>query len=118
MRGSEKIGRVLLILMGMLITLPSTAYAQAGSGPLVPASGRPLSAEGIIPADVLARVELLRNELDLIRFEMGQAKVQPIEIAVSDASPREVIFQAITLFRKMNQLSFEMTGDPGPQLVI
>lgn len=118
MRGPEKIGRFLLILAGMLITLPSTAYAQAGSGPLVPASGRPLSAEGIIPADVLARVELLRNELELIRFEMGQAKVQPIEIAVSDASPREVIFQAITLFRKMNQLSFEMTGDPGPQLVI
>lgn len=118
MQSSEKIGRLLLILMGMLITLPSAAHAQAGSGSLAPVSGRPLTAEGIVPADVLARVELLRNELELIRFEMGQPKVQPIEIAVSDASPRVVLFQAITLFRKMNQLSFEMTGDPGPQLVI
>ncbi|MFQ5777471.1 MAG: hypothetical protein ACE5IP_05640 [Terriglobia bacterium] len=76
-------------------------------------SGHLLTEEGIVPADVLARVQLLRDELELVRFEMGEPKDSRPQIAVAGASPREVIFQSFTLLRKANQLHFELTGELG-----
>jgi len=83
-----------------------------------PASGRLLAIETITPADVLARVQLLREELELIRFEMGRPRHQGPDIAVTNVAAREVIFQAFTLFRKVNQLRFELTGTLGPEFQI
>lgn len=116
MPGSEKIGWSLLILAGVLTSISSPTYAQADPATLNPVSGRPLSLEAIIPADVLARVRLLRDELEVIRFEMGRPKDQRPEIAVTNVAPREVLFQAFTLVREANRLHLELTGEVGTKL--
>lgn len=59
------------------------------------------------PPVVYARVQLVRDELELIRFVMGRRQDTRPELQVSGASPREVYFQALTLFRKSEQLCFE-----------
>ncbi len=122
-RRSGQTSLFLLILAGLFMALPSVGFGQSDSVPLdpigrSPVSGRPLTVEKIIPADVLARVELLREELELIRFEMGQPKEQRLEVAVTNVVPREVIFQAFTLFRKANQLRLELTGITGTEMQI
>ena len=63
--------------------------------------------EVVEPADVYARVSLLRAELEFIRHQMGSPSNRQAEIEVSDAAPREVFFQALTLFRKADRLCFE-----------
>ncbi|MFQ5737704.1 MAG: hypothetical protein ACE5JX_01720 [Acidobacteriota bacterium] len=113
---SRRICPLLLMTASLSIAISPSPRGQAGPATPKPVSGRPFSADKIIPADVLARVELLRKELELIRFEMGQAKDQPSPIMVSDAAPREVVFHALTLLRKANQLGFELTGRSGPEL--
>ncbi|MFQ5927298.1 MAG: hypothetical protein ACE5MH_07680 [Terriglobia bacterium] len=118
MQGPEKIARSLLLLAGMLMTIPSATYAQADPATPRPVSGRAVALEEILPADVLARVELLRDELELIRFEMGRPKDERSEIGVTHVIPRQVVFQAMTLFRKANQLHFELTGDVATELPI
>ena len=57
----ERVGRALCILAGLLLTLSATAYAQFVPGTPPPVSGHLLTEEGIVPADVLARVQLLRD---------------------------------------------------------
>jgi hypothetical protein len=68
--------------------------------------------EFISSADVLARVELLRDELDLIRQEMGNPPPVRLEISVRSAAPRETYFHAYTLSDKAHRLAFEFTGRP------
>jgi len=111
--GRGQTGWIFLILMGLFMTSPSTIYGQVDPATVNPVSGRSNSIEEIIPADVLARVELLRDELELIRFEMGAPKEPGPKIVVTNVAPREVIFQAFTLFEKANRLRFEITGGPG-----
>jgi len=100
----------------MLAVFPSVTQAQTTV--LGPASGRPLSTDAILPADVLARVELVRSELELIRFEMGQPQARPFELAATGVAPRQTLYQALTLFRNANQLYLEVTGDPGSELAM
>ncbi|MFQ5672852.1 MAG: hypothetical protein ACE5G9_07150 [Nitrospinales bacterium] len=74
----------------------------------------PLGAQGkeepeIGPPDVFAHVALMREELDLVRRYMGKPRDERPEIKVRNAAPREVFFQALTLFRKADQLCFELT---------
>ena len=78
---------------------------------LEPISGRSLDPDSILPADVLARIHLLSDELELIRLELGKPKTQSLSAKVVDASPREVYFQARTLFIKSNRLLYEQTGN-------
>jgi hypothetical protein len=81
-----------------------------------PVSGHSVSLETITPADVFARVQLLRKELDDIRFEMGKPKSQEVGLLVEGATPHEVFFQAQTLDRKVAQLTLELIGKPqGPE---
>lgn len=65
------------------------------------------------PADVFVRVGLFRNELEILRQELGRPRDQRKELAVTNAAPREVLFQALALFRKADRLCFERTGDQG-----
>jgi len=70
------------------------------------------------PADVFVRVALVRDELENLRFVMGRpANTQP-EPEVSDAVPREVFFQALTLSRKADRLCFEYTREHAPEPAI
>jgi hypothetical protein len=72
-----------------------------------------VSVEGIIPADVLARVELMGKEIEEIRYEIGKPKASPWKPVATNAQPHEVYFQALTLFVKADRLALEMTGSTG-----
>ena len=63
------------------------------------------------PPHVLARVTLLRAELERLRFYMGKPVDNRPELVVRNAAPREVFFQAMTLFKKANRLAFEITSE-------
>jgi hypothetical protein len=67
--------------------------------------------QDIEPPDVYVDTLLVRAELELIRLEMGRPKDTRREIGVANAAPREVFFQALTLFHKANRLSFELTRE-------
>ena len=69
------------------------------------------SAPQIAPPDVHARVMLLQRELELVRYEMGRPKRLEGGGRIAGVAPREVYFQALTLFRKANRLSFEHTRE-------
>lgn len=86
----------------------SQSETRLSISPQGPAAG----SEFISSADVLARVEVLREELELIRSEMGQPPPVRLEITVREAAPRETYFHAYTLSDKAHRLAFEFTGRP------
>ena len=65
----------------------------------------------VTPSHVYQHVGLVRSSIELIRLEMGKGVVPAPMIEVSLAEPRQVIFQALTLFRKADRLAFEHTGE-------
>lgn len=67
--------------------------------------------EEVTPPDVFRKVTQVLNNLELIRAEMGKSKGQTADIAVEDAGPHEVYFQALTLFQKVDELCFELARD-------
>ncbi|CAK9015242.1 Uncharacterized protein SCF082_LOCUS12669, partial [Durusdinium trenchii] len=67
----------------------------------------------IEPPDVFRRVSVVHGELERIRFVMGRPENRQAPLRVRGAAPREVYFQALTLFRKSNRLCFEQTRDQG-----
>ena len=82
----------------MCLLLLTTAY-PAGSDP------------PIAPPDVHAMLMLLHQELELVRYEMGKPRRLEGMARIAGVAPREVYFQALTLFRKANRLSFEHTRE-------
>ena len=69
--------------------------------------------ETILPGHVLARVQLLEAEIDLVRAEMGRPVDARGELTITGAAPREVYFEALALFRKADRFSFERIGCQG-----
>jgi len=67
----------------------------------------PITIADVTPTEVYRKVELVAAEIDLIRQEMGFGYDRKVPFQVSDAQPREVYFQAFTLFEKSNRLLFE-----------
>jgi hypothetical protein len=65
----------------------------------------------ITPSHAYQRVVRILGELELIRLEMGRGQVESSPLRVENAAPREVYFQAITLFRKSDRLAFEHTRE-------
>ena len=73
-----------------------------------PISGRSLAdPDSILPADVLARVELLRENVELIRRFVGRLPASPPLMRVEQAQPHEVYSQARNLESRTNRLAFE-----------
>ena len=106
-------GKLIGVFLGLLFGLPLTSFGAPN--PIEtpkPVSGHAVSLKAITPADVFARVQLLRKELDDIRFEMGKPKSQEVGLLVEGAAPHEVFFQAKTLDQKVAQLTLELTGKP------
>ncbi|MEE8104660.1 MAG: hypothetical protein V3T86_03900 [Planctomycetota bacterium] len=89
---------VLVIAIGFIFS--SSAAAQQGEPKR--AAARPID-----PPDVYALTMFVRKELELIRLEMGKPAGRPSALKVKNAAPREVLFQALTLFRKTKRLCFE-----------
>ncbi len=94
-------------LAGALVPT-SPAGAQTGGATPPPVSGRRLSSpESILPADVLARVELLRENVDLLRRYLGKPGSPSALLRVDGARPFEVYSQALNLQLRANRLAFE-----------
>jgi len=73
-----------------------------------PVSGRRLSnPESILSADVLARVELLRENVELLRIHMGKPTPPMPLLRVESAQPFECDSQARSLQLRANRLAFE-----------
>ncbi len=104
------------LLLLVLITTAALSWAQgpgqesesfAGTADAEPNANRGV----VTPPEVYARLMFLQSELDHIRFEMGKPKPIKGGIEVTQVAPREVYFQAVTLFKKSNRLSFEHTRE-------
>ncbi|MDP6015112.1 MAG: hypothetical protein QGI32_03350 [Candidatus Latescibacteria bacterium] len=65
--------------------------------------------DGVTAPHVFARVALLREKIEMIRFEMGRPRSVQSDLAVSNVVPREVYSQALALFLKADRLCFEQT---------
>ncbi len=104
---------VALMALGLPLLFPISSLGMTHPAIPEPVSGRAASPEGILPADVLARVELLRKEVGAIRFEMGKPRRSSPPRAASRATSHEVYFQAITLFLKADRLALELAGSTG-----
>ncbi len=100
------------LVLGIASPLPLVLGQTNGEETITshPASGRPISIEGITPSDVLARSELVRQELTAIQEEMGKTVIPASGVIIHDASPFEVYFQARALFEKTNRLALEQMG--------
>lgn len=94
--------------------IPSGAQ-QNGTNAVPPEAAPELRLEANAPeitsADVYARMSRVRGGIELIRFVMGKQRIDGAVFTVTGAVPREVYFQAITMFRKANRLSFEQTRE-------
>jgi hypothetical protein len=76
---------------------------------LVPESVAP-SSDTVGPANVLTRVTMLQGELELLRREMGRQRERRPLAKVSDATPREVYFEAVAMYHKADRVAFEQAG--------
>jgi hypothetical protein len=113
MNQPKKNAKVFLLFFTIYALLVSTTWGQTTSMTPPPVSGRAVSPETILPADVLSRVQWFGEELEAIRFEMGKPKDRRVTRLATDALPHEVYFQAITLFIKADRLALELTGSTG-----
>jgi len=102
-------------LFGLFLSLPMTSFGMtAAMETPPPVSGHELSTQSITPADVFARVQLVRKELDDIRFEMGKPQSREVGLLVEEATPHEVFFQAKTFDQKVARLTRELTEQAEP----
>lgn len=62
----------------------------------------------VTSTDVYWHVQTVANDLEQIRIYTGRPEVEPSGFEVRGVAPREVIYQAATLFKKVNRLSYEM----------
>ena len=92
-------------ILAILLTIVSLS-AQISSPPV---SGRSLSKRALLPADVLARAELLYQEIEEIRKVMGKATSKACSFYISEASPRHVFHQAQILRDKIEILAREFS---------
>ena len=74
-----------------------------------------LAAE-IEPPDVYQSTMVIRGELERIREALGKPSDSRAEIDVHDAQPREVFFQAVTLWVKANRLCKETRRADMPEI--
>lgn len=65
--------------------------------------------EEIQPPDVYQLVAVVSGEIERLRWVMGRPQIDQAMPEVKGVSPHEVYFQAVTLFEKINRLSFELT---------
>lgn len=65
----------------------------------------------ITPPEVLVHVSAVRSALEELRFVMGRPECRESEMNVTGAAPREVYFQALTMFQKADRLCFEHTRE-------
>ena len=76
--------------------------------PATPISGREITSNTILPADVFARLQLYQQLLQPLAQHMGKSLNQSPLMKVSNVEPRDVIFQAHSLVDKTKRLSTQL----------
>lgn len=105
MRPSTRFSLVCALVL--LVANTGQSMAQSLSTP-PPVSGRRLSdPSSILPADALARIELIRANVELLRAFMGKPIAPAPLLRVENAQPREVYSQVLNLQLRANRLAFE-----------
>lgn len=74
------------------------------------------AANDVSPTDVYYEVQKMAVDIQLVSKEMGIDGVEMPSMSVTGAQPREVYFQALTLFKKANRLLFEQMRQRQPEL--
>ena len=97
------------VFLATIIPLPMTPGGTAAA--------KERALEDLRPPDVYEHVKRVKWELEYLRAHMGRSEDRSSELPVSDAEPREVFFQALTLFRKADRLCFEQVGTRGREPV-
>ena len=87
------------------ITLKRTVLIMLLSCFMAPAYGE----KAVTPSDVFTTVQKLDLLTERIRHHMGAPKALPLKLAIENAQPHDVFFQAQTLFQKTNRLLFQVT---------
>ena len=117
MQPGKPIGGALLlvVMMGAGLVCQTGAQtlntAETRTGQTDRAATHQAVSQEVGPPDVYLDTLLVRDELEWIRLEMGKPQDTRREIEVTGAAPREVFFQALTLFQKANRLSFDLTRE-------
>lgn len=104
-RRTNRVGPIMVYIVTwaaialMMPALPTDVIGDEATLP--PVSGGSLSdPDRILPADVLARVELLRANVDLLRRYMGKSIALDPILRVEGARPYEVYAEALNLQRR------------------
>ncbi len=100
-------------LLSAVLTVVLLGVAVVGGATVTAAHA--VGSREIGPPDVYRLTQTLRDELELVRREMGKSLVPHPAGRVSRVAPREVYFQALTLFTKVNRLSFELMRETAPE---
>ncbi len=85
-----------LLLLGLLL---SVAVAQEAPPPVAPAES----------ADAMTLVTSFAQDLDVLQHFMGMPEVREIDIGIRSERPRDLYFQAMTLWQKADRLLFEVS---------
>lgn len=95
--GKERSAVRFFTLCALMLLVLLTPFAEAA-----PSSD-------ITTADVFVQVSKVHAELEILRFDMGKPKSKNLDqlLVFRYAAPREVYYQALTLFEKSNQLGFD-----------
>ena len=94
------------IILLFLLTLTMGAEVK-----LPPISGRSVENQALLPADVLARTEMVARDIEEIRKVMGKPKGLSEAFKISGAEPRHVFHQAGILYLKVRYLCSEFHID-------
>ena len=92
---------------GRLIFLVFLIWNTASWAVEPPVSGRPVTVDGILPADSMARLIRLESELQLIRLEMGIPQPAAFPVSVTQVAPREVYYASLSLIEIVDKLADE-----------
>jgi len=96
----------LLMMLVVFSMLPQQLYA-ANLAATPPLSGHAINQESITPADTLSRINLAAQHLEQIRVKLNLPLANKLNINISEAQPREVYFQALAFYQRVNRLTFE-----------
>lgn len=100
----EQIPRPFFLILFLIPLKAFASWQDHENAPALPAT------EHIRPKHVYALASLLAEEIESVRYLMGITKINDSLLQVTDAEPREVYFQAVNLYGKINRLHHNLTA--------
>lgn len=105
--GKWSFGTLTAIILLLLLTIGSAKTASAESPAVA------TETDMLFSADFMVEIQQLNQEIEPLRLYMGAPKANILDIKINNVAPHDVYFLAMTMFRKVNRLSFEITREHG-----